>query len=135
MPLLDGLRKLFGGREEIRMPRRWPRIVMTETSLLTLPGNRREPVKIANLSAGGVRVLSSFALPQNQRVTINLPLAAGSKHSIAAHVVWIRRDQQSLHYLSGLSFVGAGSEGIPEVLAFVEDEQRRRMGARDFWRG
>jgi PilZ domain len=117
------------------MPRRWPRIVMTETSLLMLPGERREPVKLANLSAGGARVRSSFPLPLRERVTLQVPLGAGLRHSLAAHVVYCHRDNQGLHYVGGLSFVGADRDGIPEILAFIEDEQQRRFGTRDSWRG
>jgi PilZ domain len=134
MPLFESLRSLFVRRREIRMPRRWPRIVMTETSLLTLPGERREPVKLANLSGGGARVLSSFPLPLRDRVTLQVPLGAGSRHSLAAHVVYCHRDTQGLHYVGGLSFVGADREGIPEILAFIEDEVHRRFGTRDSWR-
>jgi PilZ domain len=134
MPFFESLRSLFVRRREIRMPRRWPRIVMTETSLLTLPGERREPVKLANLSGGGARVRSSFPLPLHERVTLQVPLGAGSRQSLAAHVVYCHRDNRGLQYVGGLSFVGADREGIPEILAFIEDEVHRRFGTRDSWR-
>jgi hypothetical protein len=134
MPLFDRIRNLFSRRQEIRMPRRWPRIVMTETTLLTLGGDRREPVKLANLSGGGARVRSSFPLPLHERVTLHLPLGSGAKHNLQAHVVYCHRDQQGLHYIGGLSFVGADREGVPEILAYIEDERRRRFGVRDHWR-
>jgi hypothetical protein len=135
MSIFGGLRKLFTRPKEIRMPRRWPRIVMTESSILTLPGNRREPVKLANLSAGGARVRSSFPLPLRQRVTLQLALGAGARHHVQAHVVYCQRDTQGLQYVGGLSFVGADTEGIPQVLSFIEEERRRRrVGATDAWR-
>lgn len=134
MPLFDSLRKMFVRQQEIRMPRRWQRIVMTDSSVLTLPGERREPVKLTNLSGGGARVRSSFLLPLHERVMLQLPLGASTRHNLAAQVVYCRRDPQGLHFDGGLSFVGADREGIPEVLAFIEDEKRRRFGVKDTWR-
>jgi hypothetical protein len=133
MPLFESLRKMFVRRPEIRMPRRWPRIVMTDTSMLTLADQRREPVKLVNLSGGGARVRSSFSLPLHERVTLQLPLGAASRHSLPALVVYCRRDPQGLHYEGGLSFVGADREGIPEVLAFIDDEKRRPLAEADLY--
>jgi hypothetical protein len=134
MPLFDNLRKMFVRQPEIRMPRRWPRIVMTDTSMLTLADQRREPVKLVNLSGGGARVRTSFSLPVHERVTLQLPLGGAARHNVLAHVVYCRRDPQGLHYEGGLSFIGANHEGIPEVLAFIDDEKRRRTGTQDAWR-
>lgn len=133
MPLFDSLRKMFVRQPEIRMPRRWPRIVMTDSSTLTLSDHRREPVRLVNLSGGGARVRLSFSLAVRERVTLALPLGAASRHNLLANVVYCRRDPQGLHYEGGLSFVGADREGIPEVLAFIEDEKRRRTGRNDAW--
>lgn len=135
MPLFENFRKLFTRRQEIRMPRRWPRIVMTDTSIVTMPGERREPIKLTNLSAGGARVRSSFPLPVRERVTLQVALAAGARHNLPAQVIYCHRDPQGLHYFGGLSFVGSDREGISEIAAFIEAEQRRRFGARDAWRG
>lgn len=117
------------------MPRRWPRIVMTDSTILTLGDERREPVKLANLSAGGARIRSSFPIPMHERVMLGVPLNTGTRHSLPAQVVYCQRDQHGLHYFGGLSFVGADRDGIPEIVAFIEDEQRRRFGTRDTWRG
>lgn len=135
MQLFDAFRKLFVRRQEIRMPRRWPRIVMTDSTIVTMAGEHREPVKLANLSAGGARVRSSFPLPMRERVSLHVPLTAGAHHNLLAHVVYCHRDPQGMHYFGGLSFVGADRDGIPEIAAFVEDEQRRRFGTKDAWRG
>lgn len=132
MPLFDSLRRMFVRRQEIRMPRRWPRIIMTDSSMLTL-GERREPVKLVNLSGGGARVRSTFALPLYERVTLQLQLGATHRQNLAAQVVYCRRDPSSMHFDGGLSFVGADRDGIPEVLAFVDDEKRRRFGTKDTW--
>ncbi|HXW50580.1 MAG TPA: PilZ domain-containing protein [Candidatus Acidoferrales bacterium] len=134
MPLFDNLRKMFVRKPEIRMPRRWPRMVMTDTGMLIMPGDQREPVKLMNLSGGGARIRTSFVLPANERVTLSLKLGAVSRHALAAQVVYCQRDPQGLHYDGGLSFVGADRDGIPEVLAFLEDEKQRRFGTKDAWR-
>lgn len=135
MGILASLRNLFGGRPGVRMSRRFPRLLMTEGTIVVLPGERREPVKLANVSAGGARIRASFPLPINERIALQVPLGAGARCTLPAHVVYCRRDPRSLHYYGGLNFVGAEHEGIPQVAAFIEEERRRRVGNPDPWRG
>ncbi len=133
MQLLDSLRKLFQGPPGIRMPRRWPRILMMEATTVTLAGGRRATLKLANLSAGGARVQSMFRLRVHDQLTLEVPLGAGARCVKSAEVVYCKRDPQGLHYVGGLSFLGPSRDGIAEVAAFISDEQRRRSGARDIW--
>jgi PilZ domain len=135
MSILDSFLKLFTRQQEIRMPRRWPRIVMTDATTVSLPGGQRQPVKLANLSAGGARIVSSFAFEEHERVTLTVPLGTGSRKDLPSEVVYCRRDTQGLHYTGGLSFLTAGREGIDEISAFIEAERRRRSGAGEMWQG
>lgn len=135
MSILDSFLKLFQRRLVIRMPRRWPRIVMTDATTVTLPGGQRQSVQLANLSAGGARIQSSFPLDQSGRLTLTVPLGAGSRTDLQAEVIYCRRDSQGLHYTGGLSFLGAGREGIEDILNFIEEERRRRTGSGETWQG
>ncbi|HEV2037369.1 MAG TPA: PilZ domain-containing protein [Candidatus Eremiobacteraceae bacterium] len=117
------------------MPRRWPRIVMTDATVVSLPGGQRQPVKLMNLSAGGARIVSSFTMDSHERVTLTVPLGTGSRKDLQAEVIYCKRDAQSLHYAGGLSFLAAGREGVEEIAAFIEDERRRRSGAGETWQG
>lgn len=135
MSIFDSFRKLFQRQQEIRMPRRWPRIVMTDATVVSLSGGQRQPVKLANLSAGGARIVSSFSLGSHERVTLTVPLGSGSRKDLPAEVVYCKRDEQSLYYTGGLSFLSAGREGVDEISTFVEEERRRRAGAGEMWQG
>ncbi|HEV2879437.1 MAG TPA: PilZ domain-containing protein [Candidatus Eremiobacteraceae bacterium] len=135
MSIFDSFLKLFQRQQEIRMPRRWPRIVMTDATVVSLPGGQRQPVKLANLSAGGARIISSFAFSDHERVTLTVPLGSGSRKELPAEIIYCKRDAQSLHYTGGLSFLSAGREGVEEVSEFIEDERRRRSGAGEMWQG
>jgi PilZ domain len=135
MSILDAFRKLFGRQQEIRMPRRWPRIVVTDATVVALRGGQRQPVKLANLSAGGARILSSFDFDEHERVTITVPLGTGNRKDLLAEVVYCRRDPHGLHYTGGLSFLTSGREGVEEITAFIEDELRRRRGSGETWQG
>ena len=135
MSIFDSFRKLFRRQQEIRMPRRWPRIVMTDATVVSLSGGQRQPVKLANLSAGGARIVSSFALGDHERVTLTVPLGTGSRKDLAAEVIYCKHDEQSLYYAGGLSFLSAGREGVEEVSTFIEEERRRRSGAGEMWQG
>ena len=135
MSILDSFLKLFSRQQEIRMPRRWPRIVMTDATVLALPGGQRQPVKLANLSAGGARIVSSFAFDDRERVTLTVPMGSGSRKDLAAEVVYCKRDPHGLHYTGGLSFLASGREGVEEISAFIEAERRRRSGAGEMWQG
>ena len=115
------------------MARRWQRLLMTEGAMIELPGNRREPVKLSNLSAGGARIQTSMNLRSNERLMLHLPLTAGTRRTLPAHVVYCQRDNHGLHFFSGLSFVGAQPDGIPEVLTFIEAEKQRRLGTTTPW--
>jgi PilZ domain len=133
--IFDSLRKLFQRPQEIRMPRRWQRIVMSDATVVSLSGGQRQPVKLANLSAGGARIMSSFAMGTHERVTLTVPLGAGSRKELHAEVVYCNRDEQSLYYAGGLSFLGAGREGVEDIATFIEEERRRRSGAGEMWQG
>ena|ERR1700736_6537333 len=135
MSIFDSFRKLFQRSQEIRMPRRWPRIVMTDATVVSLSGGQRQPVKLTNLSAGGARIVSSFALGSHERVTLTVPLNSGSRKDLPAEVVYCKRDERSLYYAGGLSFLTAGSEGVEEISSFIEEERRRRSGAGEMWQG
>jgi hypothetical protein len=135
MSILDAFFKLFARRPQIRMPRRWPRIVATDATVLVLGDGPRQPVKLANLSAGGARIVSSFTLEPRERVTLTVPLGPGVRKELAAEVVYCARDTRGLHFTGGLRFSAAGSEGIPDVAAFIEQERRRRSGAGEMWQG
>jgi hypothetical protein len=135
MPILDSLRKLFQRPPEIRMPRRWPRILMTDATTVMLTGGRRETVNLANLSAGGARVQSTIPFGVRDRLTLQLALAAGSHCSLDAEVVYCKRDAQGMHYAGGLRFIGATRDGIAEISAFIAEEHRRRSGAGETWHG
>lgn len=133
MSILDAFLKLFARQPPIRMPRRWPRIVMTDATVLSLRDGPRQPIKLANLSAGGARVVSSFTLEPRERVTLTVPLGPGVRKDVAAEVVYCARDARGLHYAGGLSFSGAGADGIDDVAAFIEQERKRRSGAGETW--
>jgi hypothetical protein len=135
MSILDSFRKLFRRQPDIRMPRRWPRIVMTDATVVALHGGQRQPVKLANLSAGGARIVSSFAFDEHERVTLTVPLGTGSRKELPAEVVYCKRDPLGLHYAGGLSFLTAGREGLEEIANFIEAERRRRSGAGEMWQG
>jgi hypothetical protein len=108
------------------MSRRFPRLVMTEASLLTLPPQRREPVKLINLSAGGARVRAAFSLTPRARVLLHLILGTSLRQTVPARVVYCHRDRQTLHYESGLLFAGAEQDGIAAIARYVEEETKRR---------
>ncbi len=117
------------------MPRRWPRIIMTDATVVALSGGQRQPVKLANLSAGGARVVSSFAFDEHERVTLTVPLGPGNRKELLAEVIYCNRDPHGLHYAGGLSFLMAGREGIEDITAFIDEERRRRSGAGELWQG
>lgn len=135
MSVLDSFLKLFQRRQEIRMPRRWPRLVVTDATTVTLPGGHRQPVRLGNLSAGGARIQSSFPLEAHDRLTLTVPMGGGARKDLQAEVVYCRRDTQGLHYAGGLSFLGAGRQGIEDIIVFIEEEQRRRAGSGERWKG
>jgi hypothetical protein len=135
MSIFDSFRKLFQRPQEIRMPRRWPRIVMTDATVVSLSGGQRQPVKLTNLSAGGARIVSSFALGSHERVTLTVPLGSGSRKDLPAEVVYCKRDDHSLYYAEGLSFLSAGRDGVEEISSFIEEERRRRSGSGELWQG
>ena len=135
MSILDAFFRLFARQPQIRMPRRWPRIVVTDATVLSLGDGPRQPIKLSNLSAGGARVISSFTLEPSERVTLTVPLGPGVRKDVAAEVVYCERDQRGLHYTGGLRFSAAGPDGIPDVAAFIEEERRRRSGAGEMWQG
>jgi hypothetical protein len=135
MSIFDSFRKFFQRPQEIRMPRRWPRIVMTDATVVSLSGGQRQPVKLTNLSAGGARIVSSFALGSQEKVTLTVPLGSGSRKDLPAEVVYCKRDEHSLYYSEGLSFLSAGRDGVEEISSFIEEERRRRSGAGEMWQG
>jgi len=135
MSLLDAFRKLFIRQPELRMPRRWPRIIMTDATVIALGGGQRQPVKLANLSAGGARVVTSFAFDAGERVTLTVPMGAGNRKELAAEVVYCNRDPRGLHFAGGVRFLDAGREGVIEISDFIDHERRRRSGAGEMWRG
>lgn len=108
---------------------------MSDATVVSLSGGQRQPVKLANLSAGGARIVSSFALGTHERVTLTVPLGAGSRKELHAEVVYCKRDEQSLYYAGGLSFLGAGREGVEDISTFIDEERRRRSGAGEAWQG
>jgi hypothetical protein len=133
MSILDSFLKLFVRQPQIRMPRRWPRLVVTDATVLSLGDGPRQPIKLANLSAGGARIVSSFTLEPRERVTLTVPLGPGVRKELDAEVVYCARDARGLHYTGGLRFSGAGSAGIPDVADFIEQERRRRSGPGEMW--
>ncbi|MBV8164955.1 MAG: PilZ domain-containing protein [Candidatus Eremiobacteraeota bacterium] len=135
MSILDAFLKLFVRQPQIRMPRRWPRIVVTDATVLSLGNGPRQPIKLANLSAGGARIVSSFTLEPRERVTLTVPLGPGNRKELPAEVVYCTRDARGLHYTGGVRFSGAGSEGIADIVAFIEEERRRRSGPGEMWQG
>ena len=92
MSILESFFKLFARPPQVRMPRRWPRIVMTDATVLSLRDGPRQPIKLANLSAGGARVVSSFTLEPQERVTLTVPLGPGVRKDLPAEVVYCARD-------------------------------------------
>ena len=135
MSILDSFLKLFTRQPEIRMPRRWPRIVMTDATVVALGSGQRQPVKLANLSASGARVVTSFAFDERERITLTVPMGAGNRKELAAEVVYCNRDSRGLHYAGGLRFLDAGREGVIEIADFIDHERRRRSGTGEMWRG
>jgi hypothetical protein len=135
MSILDSFLKFFTRQPEIRMPRRWPRIVMTDATVVALPGGQRQPVKLANLSAGGARIVTSFEFEEHERVTLTVPLGTGNRKDVLAEVIYCKRDPHGLHYTGGVSFLTAGREGIDDIAAFIDAERRRRSGAGEMWQG
>jgi hypothetical protein len=135
MSVIDSILNIFRPRQHIRMPRRWPRIVMSDSTVVTLAGGRREPVRLSNLSAGGARIQLLFGMQPHERLTLTVPLGAGFRKELHAEVVYCRRESQSLHYAGGLSFLAAGRDGVDDIAAYVEAERRRRAGAGEMWHG
>jgi len=123
-----------GGRPEVRLPRRWPRIVMTETCFV-VDNNERRSVMLKQLSAGGARVQSSNPLKQHSRVQLAIDLGQGLRISLDTEVMYSQRDAQGLHFNSGLRFLNIGHEGVPEISRYIEEEQRRRQGSGQKWQG
>lgn len=136
MSIFDSLRHLFsGGPPEIRLPRRWPRILMTEPTSVILERGERQPVMLKQLSAGGARVQSALALRPRARLQLALDFGAILRTIVDAEVMYSARDAQGLHYNSGLRFLQIGHAGVPEIAAYIEDEQKRRKGTGQKWEG
>ena len=136
MSFFDSIRKMFGvGKPDIRLPRRWPRILMTEPCFLAFDKGERQAVMLKQLSAGGARIQSSNPVRQHARVQLALDFGANLRQNLDAEVMYSQRDAAGLHFNCGLRFLHIGHEGVPEIAAYIEEEQRRRQGTAQKWQG
>ena len=79
--------------------------------------------------------MASFPLDDRERITLTVPLGSGVRKDLPAEVVYCKRDARGLHYTGGVSFLGAGKEGIEDITLFIDEERRRRSGAGEMWQG
>ena len=136
MSIFDSLRNLFGsGKPEIRLPRRWPRILMTEPAAVIMDRGERQSVMLKQLSAGGARVQSPNVLRPHAKVQLALDFGAVLRTTVDAEIMYSSRDAQGLHYNSGLRFLHIDHAGVPEVAVYIEEEQKRRRGTGQKWQG
>lgn len=117
------------------MPRRWPRILANDPATLTLPDRQRRPVILKQLSAGGARVQSPIALSAHAIVMLRLDLGPGRRLNLEAVVVYCQHERQGLHYMSGLRFTHIDHNGVAEIVTYIEEENLRRKGSGQTWRG
>jgi len=136
LPFFDSLRKLFGGRKPaMRLPRRWPRLLMSEPVTLLYDRGERRSMMLQQLSARGARVQSAGPSAPHAQVVLALDLGAGLRSNLEAEVVYSQRDRQALHFNNGLRFLHIGHEGVPEIACYIEEEQARRRGTGQKWQG
>lgn len=136
LSFFDSLRKLFGGgKPNIRMPRRWPRILMTEPVSVMFNPSDRQSVMLKQLSAGGARIQSPNSLRSQTQVQLVLDFGAILHKTVDAEIMYCQRDAQGLHFNCGLRFLHIGHEGVPEIAFYIEEEQKRRKGTGQKWQG
>lgn len=136
MPFFDSVRKLFGRTKPvIRLPRRWPRLLMSEPVTLLYDRGERQSMMLKQLSAGGARVQSAGPLRPHAQVTLALDLGAALRSNIEAEVMYSQRDRHGLHFNTGLRFLHIGHEGVHEIARYIEEEQKRRLGTGQKWQG
>jgi len=102
---------------------------------VVLERGERQPVMLKQLSAGGARVQSATALRPGTRVQLVLDFGAILRTVVDAEVMYCARDAQGLHCNSGLRFLHIGHAGVPEIAAYIEEEQKRRKGTGQKWEG
>ena len=95
-----------------------------------LPFSDEDPTgTCANVSIGGIRILSHATLDQGTPSQIQCRMAADLKVSLSGHVVYCQRDEP-LHYAIGIRFVSL-PEWQQRIFKTMVEELKHNAAARD----
>lgn len=110
---------------ELRLEdRRTPRVPLHATGVLAT-GRARFPITVADLGAGGCRVVSPIQLRRGEAVYVTLDLPGGAL-TCNATVAWSTR---AAPWLTGLEFPRAGVEERVRRVAALDPDRRRAPAA------
>ncbi len=127
--MLNGLRKMLAGKQQpAAYHRRWPRILMSEPTRITLPRGDSCPAILDQLSAGGARVQLTERLRLGDLVNLDFSTRPGQRHSLPARVVHALKEK-GFQWRFGLVFVDIDPLELRRLGDFIEEEKgRRRVG-------